>query len=196
MKFLIILLFTVFVFSSNSLAQVSITQDNHDSSKKIDITSNTLKIMPKERKAIFKENVVATQDDTVLTSDKMTVFYHDDEGKKRTGNRLSIIDTEGDVKLTMPDKKALAEHGKFDVDRGIIIMTKNVRLLQGEGKLAGGEKLIYDTVMKRSYIYGKSSGLPEESDEARIEQALTIRKKSLTKNPKTRKPKEEQENTE
>lgn len=137
-----------------------------DTSKKIDITSDTLNVRPEERIALFKKDVKAVQGTLNIEAQQMKVFYHDDAGKKRTGNSFSKIETEGEVVLTVPGKKAKSDIGIYHLDKNFVMLVGNVLLKDERGEVAG-ERFFYDTVKGTSQMYGTILEEEEEVKEAK-----------------------------
>lgn len=184
MKSFFILFFIIILYFPETGFSNPLSGINQDTEKKIDITSNTLRLIPKDNKAIFKDNVVATQDKVKITSDVMNVYYHDEENKKKYGNTISLIETEGNVVLKAPAKTAKSEKGRFDVDKNIIVLSKNVRLEQ-ENSTVTGERLIHDTITNKSYIFSKKDVETGMSEKERIKQIIEKRKNTIIITPKT-----------
>lgn len=65
-----------------------------DSGKPVDVKSDSLEVHQDEQKAIFTGNVVATQGDSVLRTNELTVFYEnlDNSGKDGKGKDAKAAD--------------------------------------------------------------------------------------------------------
>lgn len=121
----------------------------------IHVTADYLISDRNARYAEFQGNVVATQQESVLTSDRLKITFLESEkddtekNSENTGNPAGAIDTivaTGHVKMVMEDKTAWAENATFNrVDDTIILTGGNPRVVSGKSSLTG-EKI----VIKRS----------------------------------------------
>lgn len=104
----------------------------------VDIFSdNGLKIDQKKRTITAFENVKVVQQDKVIQSDQMVAYYTD---KKTSGkSELSRIVATGHVTAYGKDvkQKIMGEKGEYDPKTGIITMTGNVVIAQGESRMYG-----------------------------------------------------------
>lgn len=145
--------------------------DGHNSKQEIDIKSLALRVLTKEQKAIFKTNVVAIQGNLKLTSDTMTVYYDKIEKDDKEESSISLIETDGNVKLSAPGKNANSKKGKYDVKTGIITLTNKVVLTQGPTVIKG-EKLFYDRNSGKSKVISKKDLKSGKSDDDYIKEML------------------------
>ncbi len=94
-------IFLLFALTSTSaLAQVSSLKD-HDVENPVDISADRLEVKQKENIALFTGNVVVTQSDMSLVSDRITVFYQGDR-EENTTSSISRLDASGNVVMTSP----------------------------------------------------------------------------------------------
>jgi lipopolysaccharide export system protein LptA len=114
----------------------------HDSSKPIEIVSDSLEVRQAENLAIFEGTVEAAQDTLRLTADKVTVSYGEAEGDAETGAIRRMV-AEGDVFLSNGSETAEGEWGEYDVEAGMVRMRGDVVLTQG-GNAIQGERLVID----------------------------------------------------
>jgi len=153
----LLLLFSISNFTTNSLAQISIDKSKFDTTKPVDIVADVLTVRTKDRVAIFRGNVVARQGDVKLSAKQMDVYYNDGDTKTNTSNNISTSNSEknsiegaiskirvgGNVVMTTTGKKVQSNIGTYDVEKGFLVLTGNVRL-NNDGSLLKGEKLIYN----------------------------------------------------
>lgn len=92
------------------------------------ITSDTLTLNAKSRIFVYKGNVVVTQGDMTLTSKIIEGSYNDQ-------NQIQKIVAKGDVVITKQDIKATSQLATYDAVAGIVTLTDNPQLLQGESVL-------------------------------------------------------------
>jgi len=155
---LIIIILGISNFSTNSFAQVSIDKSKYDTSQPVDIVADVLTVRTKDQVAIFRGNVVAKQGDVKISANQMDVYYND--GNKDANSKKNTITTSnsdqnsiegaiskirvgGNVIMTTTGKKVQSKIGTYDVEKGFLVLTGNVRL-NNEGNLLKGEKLIYN----------------------------------------------------
>lgn len=132
--------------------------DQYKTDKPIQIDANSLEVLQNEKKAIFKGNVVATQGDIRLKSDRMTVHYKQggtseqkDNAASPLSSGISKIEVDGNVFLATPQESAKGEKGVYQVDQktirlmGGVVLTRGQNVLKGSGleyNLATGKSLL------------------------------------------------------
>jgi len=142
----------------------------------IDIKAETLVVKTKENKAIFKDNVVVKRENLTLHSEKMMVFYNDEITRKTSGNTISRIVAEKDVKLESPTKNATSDLGEYNINSDKVTLIGNVVLEEG-GNSIKGQKFIYDVKTGVSEMFNNiqpspdndkaSSYTPENNDDSK-----------------------------
>jgi lipopolysaccharide export system protein LptA len=156
----LLLLFICFIIftPSHVRAQVGLGGISQDSNKPIDIVSDKLTVNSKDNIANFVGDVEATQGGLMLKSDRMKVYYNGGvEGGTETESSLSKIVTKGNTYLSVPDKKASAHSGVYDVDKGLIVLQGNVLLKRGASQLRG-DTFWYDVKSGKSRVSSKGDG--------------------------------------
>ncbi len=95
--------------------------------KKIRITADLLITNNESGFAEFSGNVRATQGTTVITSDRLKVFYKEDAGsvEKMTGGAgaMEKIVAIGNVKINIEDRKAVSSQAEYTTDTRILVLT-------------------------------------------------------------------------
>lgn len=157
----LIFLFFTGVFQV-AVAQLDLSATRHDSSEPIDIKSDKLVLKTKENKAIFSGNVIAVQGKMNLHSDRMVVFYKNGGQKQKGESSITKIETEGNVKLLVPDREANSDKGVYDVKSSLVTLSGNV-VLKKDGNTLAGEKFVYD-VSKRTSKMSGGKGSDKKSD--------------------------------
>lgn len=120
----------------------------HDSSAPIEITSDALEVHQGEHLAIFTGDVVAGQGTLRLTADRVEVSYAaQDQGAGKASGEASGTDSAtgvirellavGDVFISNGSETAQGERARYDIVSGIITMTGDVVLTQGENVISG-----------------------------------------------------------
>lgn len=132
----------------------------------VDIVSNEMEILDKEKKAIFRGAVDATKGTTNLKADELTVTYADvkqPDGTTKTD--ATDLDAKGNVVITTPKEKITGDWAKYDPQAEKLVVGGNVKLVQGTTVLIGQE-LHSDLKTNRTQMTGgrvKGSFLPKDS---------------------------------
>lgn len=139
----------------------------HDNSEPIEITSDTLEVRQSEQLAIFSGDVIAGQGTLRLTSDKLDVFYSEQEDDGATAETESAADADtgaierliatGNVFLSNGTETAQGKTGTYDVTTGIVTMEGSVVLTQG-GNAISGNNLEIDLNTGVGKVLGGSTG--------------------------------------
>lgn len=130
----------------------------------IDIVSNEMEILDKEKKAIFRGAVDATKGTTNIKSDTLTVIYADvkqPDGTTKTD--ATDIDARGNVTIKTPDETITGDWAKYDPQAEKLTVGGKVKLVQGATVLQGNE-LVSDLKTKRTEMKGgrvRGSFLPK-----------------------------------
>ena len=116
----------------------------------IEIVADSLTVKQTQSLAFFSGNVIATQGDYKLKSDKMTIHYKNSGTEQNApdaanlgSNEISKINVDGNVLLTTPLESAKGNKGEFDIEKGIITLTGNVVFIKGDN-LIKGNNLVHD----------------------------------------------------
>lgn len=117
---------------STATVTISLSADNsplnsNGAAKKIHISANRLISDNSAGYADFTGNVRAVQEDTVITSDNLKIFYDNNPGdkKKVTAGKESIkkMVAKGNVKIELDDKLAVSEHAVYLKATNVLILT-------------------------------------------------------------------------
>jgi len=126
------------------------------------ITSATLEVRDKEKKATFSGNVVVAQGDTTMKSATLVVFYDQDANADETRpvqpgpaeqQQIRRIEAKGGVVVTQRDQTATGESGIFDMPSNTVELIGNVVITQG-AQIVRGEKLKVDMTNGVSEVFG------------------------------------------
>lgn len=129
---------------------------SHDSSAPIEITSDTLEVQQAEHLAIFSGDVVAGQGTLRLTADRLEVIYAGQDQNDQGSGKDSGADSGqaagtgviremvaiGNVFISNGNETAQGERARYDLESGIITMTGDVVLTQGQNVISGQELTI------------------------------------------------------
>ncbi len=94
------------------------------------ITSTRLTFDQKEQYALFEENVEVTDPSLHLVSDRLTVFFDED-------NQAKSIEALGNVVITQEDTIAWAQKATYEVPSGKIFLEGSPRIRRGRDVLEG-----------------------------------------------------------
>ncbi len=117
--------------SSTAYGQVSSLKD-HNVDNPVDISADRLEVKQKENIALFTGNVVVTQSDISLVSDRITVFYEGDRQEDSTAS-ISRLDASGNVVMTSPTETIKSTWGVYDFAERIITLGGEVELSNDDG---------------------------------------------------------------
>jgi lipopolysaccharide export system protein LptA len=125
------------------------------SAEPINITSERVDADHKANFVTFTGNVVATQADATLTSDRLKVFYKDvssggaDKGGQKGGQanggkrQIERIEADGHVKIVQVDKVATGEHAVYTAADRVMVLTGQPKLWQERNWVRGTKVLFY-----------------------------------------------------
>ena len=109
-------------------------------SKDVDISANELEANLRKDIVIFVGDVVVSQEDLTLNSDRVTVFYQNVAGDKSS---ITRIDASGSVKLTTKTETIHSTWGIYDFTEKIITLGGKVILKRDDGEIKG-KRLVYN----------------------------------------------------
>lgn len=124
------------------------------SSAAVDISSDTMELMEKQRQAIFTGNVDAVRGKVKLRSDRLVVDYV--EVKRRNGTKkteVRFLNASGNVVIISGGQTITSQRARMDVKANKALITGNVRVLQGKTKL-NGERLHLNLTTGESHMEG------------------------------------------
>jgi len=148
--------------------------DEPGSSDRIHITSDKLVSETKLKTAEFIGNVRATQENTVITSDRLKVFYKEAKGSNSTDAQSQSIDrivASGNVTILMDDKMAVSEQAVYISKTEVLILTGPNSKITSEKNSVSGDKIT---------LYRKNDRMVvDSSSEERVEVILYTKDKGL-----------------
>lgn len=146
-----------------------------DDNKPINIKSNSLAVLTDKKYAFFKGNVIVTQADITLKADEMHVFsYFDEKTKKNTFKRIECY---GNVNFKSATKNANSQKAIYYVTEGLLELTKEVFLQDGQNTIQG-ERFIYEVKTGKTSINSNANS----SDKNNPEEDINQLKKGLLSN--------------
>lgn len=132
------ILFAAFLLVAPGFAQAQGTRLDfgglkQDPTAPIEMASDQLQVNQTDGTAIFTGNVTIAQGEMRLSAAEVRVKYaQTDDG---TANRISELEATGGVVLVNGTDAAESEEAVYSVDTGIIVMTGDVLLSQGQSAL-------------------------------------------------------------
>lgn len=118
-----------------------------DSGEQIRIKANQLEVDDKANTVTFIGQVNAVQGKTVLTCDKMVIYYtkkSDDPTKATQGGREIVkIHVIGHVKVVQEDKTATGRQGLYELAAKRIELWGDPKIIQGGNTLTGQKVIVY-----------------------------------------------------
>lgn len=127
----------------------------------IEISSDQLEVRQKDQVAVFTGNVLAVQGEMNLRSDKMTVYYRQNEEENEGKESVSRIDVDGNVFISNPSETASGTKGIYDVDKNELRLLGDVTLTREQNVLKGNA-LIYDMTTGKSVLSRTEGSKPSE----------------------------------
>jgi lipopolysaccharide export system protein LptA len=122
--------------------------------KEVNIESDSMEILEKDKKAVFKGNVKLVRGDTKIDSDTMVVSYADakqPDGTNKT--EITFLDGEGSVKIVTKSQTVTGQKMHMDVKANTLTVTENVRVVQGK-TIMNGQRLFSNLTTNRSEMTG------------------------------------------
>ncbi|MBA4368526.1 MAG: lipopolysaccharide transport periplasmic protein LptA [Desulfobacterium sp.] len=130
------------IFAAGSEIKSSTAAD-----KPIHITSDQLNINDITKEAEFKGNVQATQENTIIHSDTLQIFYKKDqpalENVPNSVQSIQKIIAKGNVKINFDNRLAEADQAVYTADNGILELTGDNCKVTSEKNMISGKKIIF-----------------------------------------------------
>jgi len=134
----------------------------------VHITSKSLEVRDKEKKATFIGDVLVAQGDTTMRSNTLDVFY-DQEGapaqpkaaqapQVEGGQQIRRLEAKGNVVVTKQDQTATGDMGIFDTQANTVTLSGNVVVTQA-GNVLRAPRLVVNLTTGVSNFEGKVEGL-------------------------------------
>lgn len=117
-------------------AQVTFGTMQRDRNAPIEVTADSLSVSDSDGTAVFEGNVVIGQNDMRLTASTVRVLYKPD----RSG--IMRLVASGGVTMVAGEEAAEARDADYDVDAGVVVMTGDVLLTQGQNALAAQRMVV------------------------------------------------------
>ena len=125
------------------LAQETKTDPKKDP---VRITADELVIDNQKRSATFTGNVKATQADTVITTDVLTLFYQSQSGASQSPstNAIERIEAAGNVRIEFDNKVAVSNQAVYIInERKLILSGPGSKVVSGQDEITGSKITFY-----------------------------------------------------
>ena len=123
----------------------------------VEVKSSNFEYLQNEGRGVYTGNVVATQADSRITTDKLTVICT--KSKPAAGSQgeatceaMEQLVAEGNVYYTAPDVKIRGDRAQYDYPSDTITITGDVILSRGTEGVVRGTKVVYKVGEGRSVI--------------------------------------------
>jgi lipopolysaccharide export system protein LptA len=124
---------------------------SHDSSRPVDITSDSLEVDDERGVFVFRGEVVARQDNATIYSDQLNVYYtrkkadadETENGRKTQSRSIEKIVARGSVRIVQEERVATGERAEYEYTRGSVVLTGSPRVVQGDNTIAGEKITVY-----------------------------------------------------
>lgn len=107
---------------------------SHDSSLPVEITADELQLDQATGRALFSGAVRVVQGDLRMGADRIEVFYVEDAGS--SSGQVQKLVADGNVTLSNGLEAAESEAAIYEVATGVVTMTGDVLLTQGNSALS------------------------------------------------------------
>jgi lipopolysaccharide export system protein LptA len=142
----------------------------HNSDAPVDVSADRIEVQDRADRAIFAGNVKVRQAALTLDTERLTVAY-----SSSGGVQIRRLDAAGGVVVTSPSETARGEFGIYDLDRKLITLLGNVRLVRGPNTVAGS-RLVIDLDSGRAVIDGGPAGVNQSG--GRVTGRFTVPRRS------------------
>ena len=121
----------------------------------VEVKSNNFEYLQNEGRGVYTGSVVATQADSRITTDKLTVICTKSKpaaGAEAQCEAMEQLVAEGNVYYTAPDVKIRGDRAQYDYPSDTITITGDVILSRGTEGVVRGTKVVYKVGEGRSVI--------------------------------------------
>jgi lipopolysaccharide export system protein LptA len=111
----------------------------------IEIAADMMVTESQARAAVFSGNVTATQGDTRLTADKLTIFYKSGSGAESAGaNDIERLEAFGHVRILFDNKLAVSSQAVYTMkERKLVLEGPESKVVSGQDEITGSKITFY-----------------------------------------------------
>lgn len=138
------------------------------------ITSKTMTASSQKNQAIFRENVKLVQEELVVHSDMMIIYFKEkgtqtspsvgQTPSRKTGKEIRFVEAKGNVKIVSGESRAICQHALYDKQAEKIILRGSPVVCQG-GTRISGLKMTMFLKENRSIVEGDTRVIIEGGEE-------------------------------
>ncbi|QGZ35844.1 lipopolysaccharide transport periplasmic protein LptA [Stappia indica] len=123
----------------------------------IQIEARELQVQDKSQSAVFSGDVVVTQGDAVLKTQRLVVHY-DGSAAGGVNQRISRLEASGRVYISSKDQTATGERATFDMNQQLMVMTGGEVVLSQGPNVVVGNKLTVNLKTGKADLEAKNTG--------------------------------------
>jgi lipopolysaccharide export system protein LptA len=123
----------------------------------IQIEARELQVQDKSQSAVFSGDVVVTQGDAMLKTQRLVVHY-DGSAAGGVNQRISKLEASGRVYISSKDQTATGERATFDMNRQLMVMTGGEVVLSQGPNVVVGNKLTVNLKTGKADLEAKNTG--------------------------------------
>ena len=141
-------------------------EGNGAEESKIHITADRLISRQAERFAEFSGNVRATQDDMVIVSDSLQIYFRDnqdvsqDDGNREEDSIERLIAT-GNVRIDHENLSARCDQAVYTAADGLLVLTGETVTVKDEGGTITGKRMVFERETGEITITGEAGSRVE-----------------------------------
>jgi lipopolysaccharide export system protein LptA len=125
----------------------------------VNIAATKLDYFDKEQKLVYTGDVVATQGESKLQTDKLIIFLTPKDalapaGAPSSSSQIRRIEAAGPVTIVSKDQIGTGDSGVYEKSENKVYLIGNVTLTQGPN-ITKGDKLTYDLDTKQAVVTGR-----------------------------------------
>lgn len=123
----------------------------------IQIEARELQVQDKSQSAVFSGDVVVTQGDAMLKTQRLVVHY-DGSAAGGVNQRISKLEASGRVYISSKDQTATGERATFDMNQQLMVMTGGEVVLSQGPNVVVGNKLTVNLKTGKAELEAKNTG--------------------------------------
>ncbi|MBW1836936.1 MAG: lipopolysaccharide transport periplasmic protein LptA [Deltaproteobacteria bacterium] len=153
-----IFLWAVVFMTVTAFAADTSLPPNSNQNNKIHITADRLIADSETKNVEFIGNVRVTQGTSVITADRVRIFYHQISGNKTGGldgeNSIEKIIANGNIKIRFKNILAVSEQAVYILDTKVLVLTGPDSKISSKGNSVTGEKITLNRANERITVEG------------------------------------------
>jgi lipopolysaccharide transport protein LptA len=131
-------------------------EDKRDLGRPIHITSDAVESDHTMGWVEFTGNVKATQEDAVITADRIKIFYRSDGASSTAATTVEKIVSQGNVKILFDHKTktAVAELAEYTADQQVLVLSGGAPTVWSGENVIHGKKITFFQAEDRTVVEG------------------------------------------